>query len=429
MNLFAWTFECMQYILNSTASDVFFSDTTVYENMNRLVKLLSYRPKAYRSSQCEFSVAGEFASSYSATLTIPRFTHLETGKNDSSGNPIIYAFTKDYTFTVRNGSVLTPAKKPILTNGQFYVYEFENASTGAKYESFDTSGINEKVDDSSMSIFMKWVDDDGEDNWEEVSIVDSLVLDASSTDLACEQTLLEDKEISIKFGDGVHGKIPPDGAMIYLVYLKSNGAGGKITAGDIKSSTLRCRIDGMTNTDDFLNMCYGGKDNFDSQYSLFKSSGTTVFSTSKLVLSNTEDSSDVEDYEDIDEIRANAPDSFRRGERLITASDFKSFVLENFSSRIKDAYVCNNVDYCLNFFKWLDENGKLSPSIGLSGYSYSDANNFNNVYIWLLPNSRKLLDQDLEVVVQKCDSRKFLGCNVIPCRRNKDLFLPMLGYN
>lgn len=159
LNLFAWTFECMQYILNSTASDVLFADTTVYDNMNRLVKLLSYRPKAYRSSQCEFSIAGEFPSGTSATYTIPRFTSLETGLNDSDGNPILYSFTEDYSFTVKNGSIQTPAKNPLLTNGGFHVYKFENSSTGSKYEIFQTSDLTEKIDDASMVVFVEWTDD------------------------------------------------------------------------------------------------------------------------------------------------------------------------------------------------------------------------------------------------------------------------------
>ncbi len=165
---------------------------------------------------------------------------------------------------------------------------------------------------------------------------------------------------------------------------------GKLDTDVIKSNVLRCRIEGMSSTEDFLSMCFGGKNQFDAQYQIFHSQGSNVFVTNRLVLTNYGSSSDVEDYEDVDEIRSNVPDSFRRGNRLITASDFESFIKENFSSRIKDIHVCNNVEYCMSFYRWLDRYSLLSPSIGLSGYMYSDANNFNNVYAWLLPNSRKL---------------------------------------
>lgn len=40
IDLFAWTFDVLTYMLNNSAADVLFSDTELYENMNRLVKLL-----------------------------------------------------------------------------------------------------------------------------------------------------------------------------------------------------------------------------------------------------------------------------------------------------------------------------------------------------------------------------------------------------
>lgn len=40
MDLFAWVFDVLTYMLNNAASDVLFSDTHLYENINRLVKLL-----------------------------------------------------------------------------------------------------------------------------------------------------------------------------------------------------------------------------------------------------------------------------------------------------------------------------------------------------------------------------------------------------
>jgi hypothetical protein len=52
IDLFSWTFNVLTYILNNNISDVLFSDTYLYENINRLVKLLSYNPLGYRTSQC-----------------------------------------------------------------------------------------------------------------------------------------------------------------------------------------------------------------------------------------------------------------------------------------------------------------------------------------------------------------------------------------
>ena len=82
IDLFAWTFEVLQYILNNTASDVLFGDSELYENMNRLTKLLSYSPKSYRTSTCEFAINGNFSSDVNGSYTIPKYARIETDLSD-----------------------------------------------------------------------------------------------------------------------------------------------------------------------------------------------------------------------------------------------------------------------------------------------------------------------------------------------------------
>ena len=42
----------------------------------------------------------------------------------------------------------------------------------------------------------------------------------------------------------------------------------------------------------------------------------------------------------VDEIKENAPSTFRLGNRLVTTSDYRTYVLNNFSNRVSDVYVC-----------------------------------------------------------------------------------------
>lgn len=51
----------------------------------------------------------------------------------------------------------------------------------------------------------------------------NLVMDAAYNDEAYELRLNEDKDYTIKFGDNVHGVIPPKGSKVHVVYLQSNG--------------------------------------------------------------------------------------------------------------------------------------------------------------------------------------------------------------
>lgn len=41
-------------MLNNSAADALFADTILYENMNRIVKLLGYSPHGYLTASCDF---------------------------------------------------------------------------------------------------------------------------------------------------------------------------------------------------------------------------------------------------------------------------------------------------------------------------------------------------------------------------------------
>jgi len=87
IDLMSWMFDVLTYILNENASDVLFTDTGIYENLNKMVKLLSYNPKAYTTSNASFSInvidQSEFED-ITGTCKIPRFASVSTGKTDSN---------------------------------------------------------------------------------------------------------------------------------------------------------------------------------------------------------------------------------------------------------------------------------------------------------------------------------------------------------
>lgn len=56
IDIFSWTFNVLTYMLNENASDVLFDDSEIYENLNKMVKLLSYNPKGYITSNATFNV-------------------------------------------------------------------------------------------------------------------------------------------------------------------------------------------------------------------------------------------------------------------------------------------------------------------------------------------------------------------------------------
>lgn len=85
IDIFAWVFDVLTYMLNNAAADTLFTDTQLYENMNRIVKLLSYNPHGYLTSSTEvkFDINSEATDKILAdTCIIPKFTSIDLGKTD-----------------------------------------------------------------------------------------------------------------------------------------------------------------------------------------------------------------------------------------------------------------------------------------------------------------------------------------------------------
>ena len=435
IDLFAWTFDVLTYILNSNAADTLFEDTELYENLNKIVKLLSYSPKSFITSNCEFSISCNLDDNSGETYcTIPRFSYIDTGKHDSKGNPIKYSFVEDFTFKMNGNSIVGLKNGPILYNGEFNRYTFENTSENNPYESFIMTGISPNedkptyIDNNTIHIFTEIVNDDGINEYNEVTIVNNLVLDADANDLACEARLNENKEFVIKFGDNIHGKKLKNGTKLHMIYLKSNCADGIIDANEVNVNLIKLGIKNINSQTELINMCFGGIESFKLNYSkLFVKNSLPLTSISNIFLSNITNSSNVKDYEDVEEIKEHAPSMFRLGNRLVTTSDYETYILNNFSNRIRDVYVCNNNEYCSTFYKWLDKYNSFNANIRLLNYEWANACDFNNIYLWLKPlSNRNILDSDKKIIVKKCDKIKTLTANLVPCSAIETYFIPYI---
>jgi hypothetical protein len=417
IDLFAWTFDVLTYILNNNLSNALFEDTEVYENLNKIVKVLSYKPRAYTTSHAEFSLYCDLEdTSINTTYTIPKFSIIRSGRSDKNGKTITYAFTEDYTFEIKNG-VSKITSFPVLYNGEFTKYTFESTAQSIPYETFIMNNISTNVDNDHIHIFTEKINEAGSTVFTEIPIVDNLVMDASSSDLFCELRLNEDKEFVVKFGNGIHGKKLDIGTKVHAIYLESNGADGVIDSNELTTNEIMIAIKNCSSQTDVIELCYGGLNSFNLRYEgLFSKNSMPIFSTNKISLSNRTNSSEVKDYEDIEDIKENAPSTFRLGNRLVTSSDYRTYILNNFSNRVSDVFVCNNNEYCSIFYKWLDQYKALNSNIRLLNYKWTSACDFNNVYIWLKPNAGSTLsDSDKNVIVKKCNNIKDCTVNIVPC--------------
>lgn len=174
-----------------------------------------------------------------------------------------------------------------------------------------------------------------------------------------------------------------------------------------------------------------GLENFISNYGSLFENGS--YNNTFLNIFNISNSSKVKNYETVEEIKSNAPSLFRIGNRLVTADDYRSYILSFFKHIVDDVYVCNNFEYCMKFYKWLDKYNSLSISIRNDNYLYVNACDFNNIYIWIKPSYEgDILNADKENIVNECNKIKQITANLVPCAAIKTYFIPFFqieGYD
>ena len=95
IDIIAYSYNTLIYYLNKTSSESMFSEAQLYENINRIVKLIDYSPIGFQTSTLSFNCSAENVPQ--GLLTIPRYSYIVI-------NNIPFSFNEDITFikTVAN---------------------------------------------------------------------------------------------------------------------------------------------------------------------------------------------------------------------------------------------------------------------------------------------------------------------------------------
>ena len=452
IDLFAWTYDVLTYMLNNAASDTLFSDSYLYENINRLVKLLSYNPLGYRTSQCDFRIIPNEAqitlnSTLPETINIPKFAYVNSGLTDRNGNDICFSFKNSFTlnsysYITSDGEVIskivTPKIWPTLYNGKFKKYSQEFVSNAIAYESFELTELtstlsnNLYIDHDSFVIYVETINEStGSRLYEEWTQVENLILNSNSSDKHYELRLNESKNYVLKFGDNIHGKILPAGAKVHIIYLQSNGEDGIIDPNTINTASLILNIDGFKDSFTMFNMCFNGIDTFKQNYGkLFMNNSLFSDTSDKLSFINIEKSSTPIAAENVDSIKQNAPSAFRVGQRLIIANDFKNYIKQKYGSIVHDVAVFNNNEYISTFYRWLNKYDKLNIDIRKYYYKYADTCDFNNIYIWMKSTSdSNISDSNLNTIITDCSRIKCATAELVPYQAVITKFIPFINHS
>jgi hypothetical protein len=372
-DVIAYTYHVLLFYLNQTASDSMFSQAELFENMNKIVSLIGYKPNGNQTSTLNFSVSAD-ADLAPNSYTIKRFSNLSIAN-------ITYSFNSDITFQKTTSDVEyieSVGKNNVLYQGVFREYPTYTA-IGENFEQFtlnidyvNDSKNDKMVDHNNIFVFVKDINTQKWSEWKEVSNL--YLVDKNAT--VFEKRLNEYLHYEIKFGNDINGKKLNTGDSVVIYYLESDGKRG-ITGSNTMGGSKVTAFNSLL-FDEIFN------DIKDEYANYLDSNG--YFS---LKFNNQYKSVPHSYVQDVDSIRKNVPYIFSAQNRAVTIFDYESIIQKNFSSIIQSVKVLSNKDYTskyLNYFYSLGlERPNLDDRLLFNQISFNDACDFNNVYVFCVP--------------------------------------------
>lgn len=370
LDVIAYSYHVLLFYLNRTANEASFTNAQLYENVNRIVKVLNYNPIGIQTSVVSFSaVASDVLPQ--GIYTIPRYSYFAI-------NDVNYSFTEDITFSKSTSGieVLNDLNESaLLYQGSFVQYPIYLA-TGEEFEEFnivstDIDGNNDLIDHNHVHVYVK----SGNNLWKQYENVNSLYLEKNLSE-SYELRLNENQRYTIKFGNGVTGKKLSQGDFVSVFYLKSGGPNGETGSNVLDGSRLF-----TYNTElysDIMNQ--------------IRPTGIKILNLSEaaqLNFTNSLPSSKFTYQEDSKSIKNNARNTYKTQYRLINSTDFENYIKNNFSNLIQDVKIVNNNDYVSGHLQYLNEIGLSEPNLDsrilFNQVNFSNSCNFNNVNCYCIP--------------------------------------------
>ena len=403
-NIIAYSFHTFMYYLNKTSSESMFTDAQIYENINKVVKLINYSPIGKQTATVTFSCSATSDLGI-GSYTIPRYSFLRINNSP-------YTFNTDVTFTKTlstNQYIESVGNQAILYQGKWTEYPLYTALGTSNETVFVAPGSAVSVDHFNIDVYVR---DINTNKWSQWTRTESLYLE-SATSKAFEVRYNENLNYEIKFGDGISGESLNPGDVVAIYYLQSLGTDGQIGAGDLNNIPAV-----IYNTAQFNTI---QTDVFSPDLQYLDASNITT-----LQFTNNNPSTVYTDAESPDSIRKNAPAAFKSQYRLVTAQDFKNYITSTFNNIVQDATVYSNNDYVNNHLRYLYNIGLTNPNqdnrVLYNQLAFSTSCNFNNVYIYALPratpnqttnNINYLTPAQKSIIINGASDKKTLTSDII----------------
>ena len=373
MDILAYFTHVLVFYLNQTSSESMFSQATIYENMNRIVKLVGYKPTGKQTSLTPINcVASENLEP--GNYNIRKYSYFLIDN-------IQYTFIDNYAFdkvTTGEETIESINENVILHQGTVGEYPIYTAE-GVDFESFpivvdNLTNLNDTrfISHGSISVFVK---ESNDDTWYEYTETDSLFL-SPSNERVFDLRLNENGHYELKFGNDVFGKKLKSGDQVSVFYILSDGDKGLISKNSINGNKL------FTYSSLLFEEIY--QDVYSTDSTLI-----TLNNNSALTFSNPSNSTTIYEAETVEDIRENTPSFLSKQLRLVTESDYEKFIKKSIPSALNDVKVVNNElfmsGYIQYFYDICVDPNKVNRVI-LNQVNFADSCDFNNVNVFSVPS-------------------------------------------
>lgn len=416
IDIIAVMLQQMLFHYNNTASESTFSSAVLYENMNKIVNLLNYKPNGRQTAIFPAKITASIYSNNTAageskvgTFIIPRYSFITGNSTYILKDDIVFSSVKDSPTeieTILFEGTLHESEKFEITGEDFQVLTLIDTDIKGSTGKFITDGF-----------FDVYVKNPETGRWTTYTETHSL-FDATANDCVYEKRLNENYNYEFKFGDNINGKKPVTGSEVVIFYVVSSGAAGEMSTPQAESRNV------IRYTSDLYNEIILSQE---TGVYLYGRDYVTPSDLSYILCSITGPSTKVASAETTEIIRKNAPKVFAAQNRLLTAADYTTYIKKYFDNFIKDCYIFNNDEYIGDFTKYFYDLGLSKPNedfrVLLNQVTFQTSCSFNNVYVVMLPLINTIIDGKVpnyvnsnlkQYVKNKLDKQKDITHNIIP---------------
>lgn len=411
IDIIAYSYHVLLFYLNQTSSETVFSQASLYENINKIVKFLNYKPTGKQTSLATVSCQATSDLAI-GNYTLRKYSYILI---DSIQYNILENFSFDKT---QSGSetIQSIEDNLVLYQGSIGEYPLYTAD-GIDFETFPivVDNIVNKKDDrfiahGTISVYVKEFDTN---TWYEYKESQNLYLNNGS-ERTFDLRLNENGHYEVKFGNNIFGKRLNKGDIVAVYYILSDNEKGIISKGSISGNKIfnfnTSQFSEIYNdTNDVTNLTLIDRTN-----------------NSFLNFTNNNNSTPIQEQESVEDIKNNLPILVNSNISLINETEYDYYINKNLSNFINSVKTVNNnrfineyIDY---FYKICIDPNKTNRVI-LNQLNFANSCNFNNVNIFCVPKFKILNDGEYppfvndslkRLLVDSLLPKKILNHEIVP---------------